>query len=166
MDEIEFFGQAFGGTNSRDAVYLSNKGKDNGYSNFYLEQLFHAEFSSILLRNFNYWFNAENWLRINPSDFDYGDGGVQALKDDRDSESPDKRWNKMGFINQYATSSMENDFNSFAKNLWRPREGFYNLVETYPAIKSKRELTIEFYQMLHSSLTKEFFDEILLTTKE
>lgn len=165
LSKVIFYGQSFGGTNSTSNVYLSNKGIKKGYTDFYLEQLFHAEFSSVLLRNYKPNFSESKWVENNPSDFNYGKGGVIALKEKKDSEKFGSELNKMGFINEYATSSIENDFNSYAKNLFLPKSGFYEIVDTYSAIKLKRKLIIEFYKKLDDSFTDEYFNKILYRTK-
>ncbi len=48
LNSLEFYRQPYGGTSSNNIVYMSNKGMSKGYPDFYLEQLFHAEFSSVL----------------------------------------------------------------------------------------------------------------------
>lgn len=166
LHRIEFFGSSFGGTNSSDVVYLSNRGKSKGYNDFYLEQLFHAEFSSILLRNKPNLFSESLWKNCNAQGFKYGKGGVAALKKGSDSEHFDEKLNRMGVINQYSVSSLENDFNAFAKNLFLPEEGFAQLLETYPLLRKKRNLLIEFYLQIHAAFTKEFFDKILDPRKD
>lgn len=164
LTSVIFYEQSFGGTNSTSNVYLSNKGIDKGYTDLYIEQLFHAELSSVLLREYKQSFNEFEWVKINPTNFNYGNGGVDALKKHKDSESFNKELNNLGFINEYSTSSIENDFNAFAKNLFSPRNGFVNLVETYDKIKKKRMLIIDFYNKLDASLTEEYFNKILYTT--
>jgi hypothetical protein len=164
LNSLEFFGQAFGGTNATRKVYLSNKGIAKGYSDQYIERLFHAEFSSILLRNYKSNFEELKWLKLNPSGFDYGAGGVAALKKGNDSENYDSKLNKLGFINEYATSSLENDFNSFAKNLFLPKKEFHDVFENNEAINKKRNLIISFYNSIDSSFKKEFFNKLLYTT--
>ncbi len=164
LKNIEFFGQSFGGTNSRKIVFLSNKGKEKGYKDFYLEQLFHAEFSSILLRNYGQYFNENQWKKNN-SEIEYGKGGVNALKKDLDSERFDRTSNEKGFLNQYAMSDIENDFNSFAKNLFLPKEGFRELIKENKKINNKRKLIIAFYNKVDRTFTEEYFNQILNTTK-
>src|SRR5690349_3374574 len=48
---MKFYNVGYGGTNSTDALYLTDNGIDLGYTEHYLEQTFHHEFSSILYRN-------------------------------------------------------------------------------------------------------------------
>ncbi len=166
LKSMEFYGSSFGGTNSNDIVYLSNNGQKKGYTDFYLEQLFHAEFSSILLRNYSYFFDKQQWINSNPDDFSYGKGGVNALKKNADSEEFDEKLNQSGFINQYSVSSLENDFNAYAKNLFLPKVGFNKLVENYEAIRKKRKLVIRFYDHLDGFFSVHFFDNILYPDKE
>ena len=157
---LEFFGVGYGGTNSNHNVYLTNKGLENYYDSAYISRVFHAEFSSILLRNFKGLFKEEAWLACNAKDFSYGKGGVNALKTNSSSEYFNSELNEMGFINQYATSDMENDFNSFAKNMFVPRQSFLDLLKKYPRLKKKSELLIDFYHSINSTFTKEYFENI------
>jgi hypothetical protein len=165
LSDLIFFDQSFGGTNSRNAVYLSNKGIAKGYTDQYLEQLFHAEFSSILLRNYKDLFDEAEWIQGNPASFSYGKGGVEALKTKQASERFDEELNRSGFINSYATSSLENDFNAFAKNLFAPSKGFKSLVETHPKLHRKRMLIIGFYTRLNYTWTEDYFNKILSLSK-
>lgn len=164
LNYLEFFGQPFGGTTSSNRVYLSNKGRNKGYTDHYIEQLFHAEFSSILLRNHKANFDEDKWKRLNPTNFKYGSGGVNALKKGKSSEQFDDQLNKMGFINEYATSSLENDFNSFAKNIFLPKKGFDEVFETYENINKKRTLIIDFYHKIDSNFNDQFFNKLIYTT--
>lgn len=164
LKDVTFYGQPFGGTNSTSNVYLSNNGINEGYTDFYLEQLFHKEFSSILLRNYKKNFKEEEWVKCNSTDFKYGNGGVQALKDNKDSENLDTELNKAGFINQYATSSIENDFNAFAGNLFLPKNEFIQAITDHNRLKKKRKIMMEFYSKLDNSLTEKYFDDILYKT--
>lgn len=155
---IEFYGQEFGGTNSSDAVYITNGGENLGYTNGYIEQTFHHEFSSILLRNYSNLLKREEWISNNA--LPYGDGGVQALKESKDSQDIDTMLNSKGFISQYATSDFENDFNTFAENLFYPSDEFYNAVKNYPKIRQKLDLILEFYFALDNTLTKKYFEKL------
>jgi len=158
LKKIEFYGQEFGGTNSTDVVYIANGGEDLGYTNSYIEQTFHHEFSSILLRNYSNLLKREEWISINA--LPYGDGGVQALKESKDSQDINPMLNSKGFISQYATSDLENDFNTFAENLFYPSDEFYNTVKNYPKIRQKLEFILEFYFALDNTLTKKYFEKL------
>lgn len=162
LKDIDFYGQSFGGTNSTDIIYLTNV----GYTDQFLEQLFHAEFSSILLRNYSSYFDETKWKSNNTNKFKYGKDGVDALKNNLCSEKFDGKFNEKGFINQYATSSMENDFNSFAKNIFLPKPEFKELIKKYDLIKSKRTLFIEFYGKIDKTFSDDYFNKIPYITKK
>jgi len=159
LQKIEFYGQQFGGTNSTTIVYVSNNGIKNGYTDIYLEQLFHSEFSSILFRNYKESFNKREWTKNNKY-FTYGNSGVNAMKKDQDSQHFDDFYNQKGLLYQYAMSTIENDFNSFTKYLFVPKNGFKKLLKKYNNLKNKRELVIEFYHKIDPSFTKNYFDNL------
>lgn len=158
LKSITFYGQPFGGTNSNDVLYIANKGKQSAYSDDYIEQTIHHEFSSILLRNFPDYFQKEKWLSYNK--VGYGDGGVAALKSGSSSQVLDTALHARGFLHQYANSDMENDFNSFAENIFLPEMEFYNVADAYAPIAGKLELIIAFYNELDAQFSRKYFKKI------
>lgn len=163
LNYIEFYGISFGGTNSLDAVYLANRGSDLGYTDLFLKKAFHEEFSSILLRNYKENFDQNKWESINPESFEYGNGGVDAIKKGLSSEKFMDSLNAIGFINEYATSSLENDFNSFAKNLFEPSDEFQELLLKYEPLQQKADFFIQFYEVIDSQFSNSFWDNFTLT---
>ncbi|WP_027000103.1 hypothetical protein [Eisenibacter elegans] len=155
---LAFYGQTFGGTNSRTNVYLSNGGVKKGYTDHCIEQLFHAEFSSILLRNHPQFWDEKGWLMAKDPQTAYGKGsGVEAIRDGVSSTTFSPEWHKRGFLYQYANSSIENDFNSFAKQIFCPEAKFWQVVEAYPYLAQKNTLAIAFYQKIHPQFTHTYF---------
>lgn len=163
VNSLRFYNQGFGGTNSNKNVYMSNKGIDKGYDAFYLEQLFHAEFSSILLRNYPEYFDKNAWKEFNSPNFKYGTGGVNALKNNQNSEKLDSEINELGLLNQYAMSDIENDFNSFAKNIFHPKNHFEEVIKKHTGLTGKRTLIIAFYNSIDPFFTEEFFNDLMKT---
>lgn len=155
LKSIEFYGIGFGGTYASDVIYIANDGANNGFTDIFIEETFHHEFSSILLRNYPDSVLKMNWLKINP--IKYGKGGVQALKDSLDSQAIDSSFNRKGFLHQYATSDFENDFNAFAERLFAPTDQFYKILEKYPKLSQKFNLILAFYQKLAPIFTQEYF---------
>jgi len=155
---IAFYGQEYGGTNSVDAVYMANSGVVNGYSNYYIEKSFHHEFSSILFRNYPHYFKENKWKRTNK--LQYGNGGVQALIDGEVGQTIDSIYNANGFLHQYAMSDIENDFNSFAENLFVPTASFSEAVQLFPRLNKKLEIIIAFYRRVDATFSKKYFDEL------
>ncbi len=157
VGRLEYYGVATGGTNSRNAVYLAVK---NSYSDDAIERVFHAEFSSILLRNRANDFDEAAWHRINPADFRYRGNGVQTIKKGEASQKLEASLNEQGFLIEYSTSSLENDFNSIADRLFNGGASFWQIVDQHPKIRAKTELAIAFYARLDGSFTEAWFQSL------
>jgi hypothetical protein len=157
LNYISFYGVEYGGTNSNDVVYITNQGILNGYTDEYVEQLFHAEFSSIVLRNYADANYDNDWFSINSKEFIYGDGGVTEIKTGKAGLEYAEDYFKNGFLYEYAMSGSENDFNSIAKNLFCPSENFWDLYGTYIKISKKINFTIELYNSADSSFNLIYF---------
>lgn len=155
--EMKFYGQPYGGTNSNDVVYLTNSGISNGYTDQYLEQLFHAEFSSILLRNYAPESFDKRWCRINDDDFEYGKGGVYEIKKGKSGLIYDEYYYNAGFLYEYAMSGSENDLNSIAKNLFCPIDNFWEVYKNYEELRLKINLAIELYQSIDNDFCLDYF---------
>src|SRR5215218_7736508 len=59
LKSLKFYDVGYGGTNSTDDVYITNNGIAMGYTDAYVEQTFHHEFSSILFRNYPDFLNQD-----------------------------------------------------------------------------------------------------------
>jgi len=157
---LEFFNQGYAGTYSDNTLYMSNGGVDEGFTDGFIEQTFHHEFSSILWYAHPDLLDTIAWKKLNK--IDYGDGGIQALIDDNDSQTFDTYYNDRGFLFQYASSDLENDINSFAENLFAPTLEFRNALKKHPVLRKKMALLIAFYTALDPSLKSSFFAELPL----
>jgi hypothetical protein len=156
---MKFFDVSYGGTNSSTAVYLVNNGKALGYSDKYLEQTFHHEFSSILMRNFQSNFDTTAWKKLNEPGFSYNDpeNGVGAIRNNLSSQELDSLLCRKGIPTQYASSSIENDLNTLAQNLFSPDLDFWNYVDRFPRLKQKVRMLINFYSKIDSKFDEAFF---------
>lgn len=153
--KMTFYGTQFGATNSIDIIYLTSGGENNGYTNQYLYEAFHHEFSSILLRNYN--FPRNKWLSCNPKDFKYKGGGVQAIKKNIASQKGTKSLYKKGFLAQYSLSDFEEDFNLYSEMIFVQPKIFKSLSKEYKAIDEKFKIWLSFYQSIDKSFTQDFF---------
>ena len=162
LGQMKFFDVSYGGTNSNTAVYLVNNGKAHGYSDKYLEQTFHHEFSSILMRNFPQYLDTVVWKSYNEPGFEYNDpeNGVGAIRNNMSSQELDSVFCKKGIATQYASSSIENDLNTLAQNLFSPEENFWNYVDHFPRLRKKVNLLINFYSKLSPVFTEEYFRKL------
>ena len=157
VGRLAYSGVPTGGTNSRNSVYLANSGKA---SDAVLEGIFHAEFSSILLRNLPLNFDANLWQEINPSDFHYLGSGVQAIKQQRASQQLDEDLQKAGFLHAYAQASLEEDFNSIAARLLMGDAALWRAVAQFPKVKEKTEMVMAFYGRLDAQFTRAWFESL------
>ncbi|MDP4262645.1 MAG: hypothetical protein Q8941_08950 [Bacteroidota bacterium] len=157
--EMKFYNVFFGGTNSADAVYLTNQGVAKGYTDKYLEQTFHHEFSSILLRNYPALLDTNLWKGANTGNFVYNDpeNGVGALRNNQSSQQLDSLLCLRGILTQYGGSSLENDVNTFAQNLFSPEKNFWAFVSRFPRIREKATLLINFYNKISGIYTEQYF---------
>jgi hypothetical protein len=162
LKDMKFYDVGYGGTNSTDALYLTNDGAAMGYSDHYLEQTFHHEFSSILYRNHSSFLDEVAWLDANIPGFDYNDpeNGVGAIRNNQSSQDLDTALCKKGFLTQYSLSGLENDLNTFAQNIFSPSDGFWEIVDTYPRINKKTKLLIDFYHKIDPIFTEEYFRKL------
>lgn len=157
LRRLAYFGVEAGGTNSRRDIYLSNDGVGLGYTDQALENAFHAEFSSILLRNFPEYLDTAAWHKANPPGFSYLGNGVEAIKDSKAGLVTTETALAEGFVYEYAKSSLENDFNAVTKRLFNGDARFWAAAGQYPALREKSDLAIRFYQRLHASFTPGYF---------
>lgn len=159
IKSMSFYNVGFGGTNSNDAVYVTNNGEAKGYTDSYIEQTFHHEFSSILFRDYPSLIDTTTWKQQNDPGFDYNDpeNGVGAIKNNQSSQGLSTELAGKGMLTQYAMSSLENDINTIAQNLFKPNPDFWNIADKYPRVGNKVKLLIAFYGKLNPVFTEEYF---------
>jgi|SRR5688572_2586846 len=159
LRKMTFYGVGYGGTNSAFSLFLTNDGERLGYTDNYLEQTFHHEFSSILFRNYPSLFDTARWKQANESRFSYNDpeDGVGAIRNNASSQDLDSVICTRGMLTQYAMSSIENDVNTFAQNLFAPSEDFWGIVDRYPRIRLKMLMLISFYNKINPVFTEQYF---------
>lgn len=157
LKSIRFFGVDYGGTNMDKVVYLANSGKENGYTDAFIEKTFHHEFSSVLLLNYPQYFEEKKWTVFNGFDYFDASGGVNAIKNGTDGLNFDEKFLEAGFLFEYGASSMENDLNSFAENIFCQSDEFRNLLKKYPRINYKYKLMIDFYSKINPAFTESWF---------
>ena len=143
LSELYLYDKSYGATNSQSGLYIKSEGERKGFSDSFLLQRMHSEFSSILMRTHN--FPEEDWRMANAADFEYRGAGREMLGE-TDLYGQTCGLLSQGFIVKYAQSSLENDFNMISSWLFTDRDKLRHLGRTYPRIKAKTELAIEFYK--------------------
>ena len=154
--KLMFYGLSYGGTNSADSLYLANRGKNFGFSDQFLEESFHHEFSSILLRNYYDIFDADAWSSCNGT-MKYRVDGTQAVREGTASTHYDSKFNQQGFLAQYATASLEEDFNMMAEGLFSGSRKYWQTIDAYPRLKHKMQAIVNFYHRLDPVFTEARF---------
>jgi hypothetical protein len=118
----------------------------------------HHELSHNIMNSHRDVFPIKEWEQLNK--LDYGKGGLNTIKKNILYSEYDSNYCKQGFINLYASSSEGEDFASFAENLFLNHQEFWKLVDTYPLIAQKKDLTIAFYHSLNTIFTEEYFKNL------
>jgi len=111
----------------------------------FIRRRLHSEFSSIL-RDYTP-FPDQEWLQLNPAGFSYTGTGFEML-DDPDIYKESEEDLSEGFLCKYSRSSLENDFNMIAAELFTQPDSLETLAGQYPVIGSKLNLAKAFYRSL------------------
>jgi hypothetical protein len=152
---LQFYGLSFGGTYSDTALYLANRGPAEGFTDAYLEESFHHEFSSILLANRPDALDQAAWRAGNG--WPYGSSGAEALRSGRASTRYTAAWHERGFLAEYASASLEEDFNMMAEGLFAGGSRFWSAIDAHPRLHAKMRLAAAFYSRLAPGLDEEYF---------
>jgi hypothetical protein len=157
VKSMRFYGLPYGGTNYQNTIYLSDDTDNPGFSDEYIEQVFHHEFSSILLRVFPAYFDKTGWLSLNPPSFKYGKGGAEAISQGMASMALNPELIEQGFLSQYSTASLEEDINVVAQNLFTGGREFWRVYELNDRIREKTRILINFYHKINPVFTEACF---------
>jgi hypothetical protein len=157
---MQFYGIHYSGTNAANTVYMSDDELNPLYSDQFIEQVFHHEFSSILKRAYPNRLKVKHWEEINPIWFDYGNGGVDAIRNGEASMELDPDLFSSGFLSEYSQASLEEDINVFAQNIFTGSVSFWNIVDEHERIRRKAELLIAFYHSIDPTFDEKYFRRI------
>ncbi len=160
VKELWFYGVKYGGTNSRTSIYIANRGTQQGFTDAFIASTFHHELSSILLRNHPERLDEAAWRDANRAGDQYRKSGTQSLLDGTAETRYSANFHVNGFLNQYGTSSVEEDFNTFAEALFSGDDRFWRAVDQFSRVEKKKDLIVAFYQSLDPLFTEEYFRAI------
>lgn len=144
------------GTCAGRAVYVADDGKENDYDDDFLKGTLHHELAHLLFSNYAANFDADKWQALNPPGFEYGSGSTNAIKDGKDSEDIEPVLLNKGFVCQYATSELEEDFVCTAGQLMLDKTQFWHEVDHYPIMKKKVEIVVAFYHKIIPGFTEDY----------
>jgi hypothetical protein len=153
LGSLTIFGVSAGGTYSDDSLYLVGFPEERGYTDLFLIEFFHHEFSSILLKN--YKLDEAKWSGTNPRWFKYGRGGIDAIRRGHASLVGTPELYQNGFLSEYSMSSIEEDFNVFSQKVFARPALMSARINRYPYLKKKFTVWAEFYSKIDSRLTEE-----------
>ncbi|MFL5730993.1 MAG: putative zinc-binding metallopeptidase [Cytophagaceae bacterium] len=158
MDSIKVNGFDWGGTYSAfpAALYIIYD-----MNELYSEQGIHHEFSSILLKNYPQFFDREKWGRINPAGFRYGGDGRKMIETGAKMSKQSEDLLRKGFVYQYSTASVEEDFNCMAEQLFSPDTGFWKHIDQHKRLRKKALRAINFYRSITPFYDVRFFKVII-----
>ena len=160
LNDFEFYGFDWGGTIvlPSETLYLVCYAWSLDY---WIEKNIHHEFSHLLFYKYRYLFDEISWNNINPEGFSYLPGeGREALEKGMTSKEFDKKLHETGFLFEYAQSGILEDIASFAENMFLDNPDFWHSIETYPKLKQKFGLVVDFYHSIDPTFTEEYFREI------
>jgi hypothetical protein len=152
---LKFYGLSYGGTYSGNRLFLANRGSSQGFTDQYLEESFHHEFSSVLLANRPDALDSRAWRAAGA--MAYRSSGAEAIASGRASTRYSADLHEKGFLAEYATASLEEDFNMMAEGLFAGGPRFWQAVDTHPRLARKMRLAVQFYQRLSPGLTEARF---------
>lgn len=162
--KIISYGIEYGASHSSDnnIIYLCSEGKNNGYTDVYLIDSFHHEFSHILFDQYRFPIN--EWKLCNSKKFQYTyveDGGYNAMLHEKDSIYGTVELYEQGFLSEYSKSAIEEDFAVFSGMILTEPKEFESLVKRYSRIKRKFKVWLSFYNSIDKRFTEEYvFGEI------
>ena len=150
------FGVSYGGTSIDSTLYLTSSGYNNGYTDTYIEELFHHELSSILMRNHR--FPQEAWSSLSPTNFKYSQNVndiLRAISEDTSTTGNDILF-KNGFLTKYSMSTLENDVNMYAETIFTKPKHLQALIKKHPIINNKYLIVKKFYLNINPDFSKAF----------
>lgn len=156
--ELDCNGVQYSGTYYpfRRIVYLVNDGKQSDELSI---GTFHHEFSSILLKRHTFFLNP--WFDQNPDDFRYlydiyGNLHAMMQKKINVTQVGTENDYEKGFMNTYAQTNFENDFNEYARMILSQPQKFKRIMKQYKRVRGKFLLLLEFYHKIDPIFTEEY----------
>jgi hypothetical protein len=141
LAELSFKGRDYGSTYNQKSIYITCKDVESRYTEEFLAQRLHSEFSSILLIH---PFPSRQWTQINPTDFRYSGTGFEVVHLPSRYDFSE-HFCEDGFLLSYSKSSMENDFNMISSWLFTKKDALDDVSRRHGKISQKQALAEQFY---------------------
>jgi hypothetical protein len=135
----------YGGTYSGKSIYASVYYYT---SKTWLIEALHHEFSSILMKENPSLFSISEFADISGKNSYHTEIEEDCLKSSICRTDNKENLYRKGFINDYCTTSYENDYNVFVEFLFTKHYKLKLLSEQYPLINKKYQMVKQFYRQL------------------
>jgi hypothetical protein len=160
VHSLFLYGSSSGGVYGSKKIFLSNRGKDFGFTEKFLIETFHRNVAGLLMTNFPYQLNTIKWNECNPSEFAYRNGKNDSMEYEGPELMGDNYYFSQGFLNEYATTGLIMDFQEYSAKLFSGDQDIWLLYESFDRIKRKTDIVLAFYLDLDNSLTREYFKSL------
>ncbi len=133
------------GMYEKDKVFLFFNHRDGDNSELFLEQTFHHEFSSILLKN--YAFPAFEWIKLNPEGFNYiiTPSKINEYMNSITQYHPSALQLESGLVSSYGKVNPENDINTYVELIFTEADRMKFYIAKYPRVQKKFKMIKDFY---------------------
>lgn len=162
LQNLTLKGVEIGGTSCSESktVYVNTRSRSYLYPLEALPESLHHETGHLVAAQPEAHFDAACWSALNPKEFHYGKGGLEAIKKGLDAEEWDERYYPKGFVSLYAQSDPHEDFACLAQRLFSGDKSFWQAVDQHPRLAKKVEYAISVYHRLDKSFTRQFFQTL------
>lgn len=168
VGSLRNYGVESGGlpTYERKALYLANAGFAAGYTESWFVRSINHEFAHLLAGNHPNEFAATNWEHLNPKYFHYGSGGADAIKNGNSNEVMTAAYLKQGFVSQYGTTAVEEDFATICEQLFTGDLVFRNMAAQNKGMRHKLQAVETFYHSLSPQFDNAYFQRLISADKQ
>lgn len=150
----------YGGLVDRRRMYVCVRRDENPSIRSDLERSIHHEIGHAVMNNNDSKFPRDAWLSINDENHEYFGSGIAAIRAGRSSGRWQHRFASRGFVCEYATANIQEDFACLVELMFANGEQFWNQCDRYPKIARKAYTAIRFYHAVDPQFNLTYFMEL------
>lgn len=128
----------------------------NSANKLIFEKLFHHEFSHCLFKNYTKHFDKQEWGKL--CLIKYNGRIWKTIRTNENIRVYDPKLYSVGFLHLYSTVDINEDFTSFAENIFLSDKVFWKAVSENDLLHQKFLLTIDFYKKTNPTFTESYFE--------
>ena len=153
--QITLWNTQVGGFFATDTIALNAHDVSTPGGETFFADSFHHELSSII-RN-EILFNVSEWTAANPPNFTYASmQDYKKILTQRPSVEGDATLHAQGFVSLYGTTSLDNDWNTYAERVFGHAREHAALIEQFPKMREKTRQLLDIYGKLDPRLEQYF----------